>query len=125
MTRDAVTTAVRTIDERVSVIDIAGELTAACEASLMQAYGRASGERTQAVVLNFGALDYMNSTGIGLLVTLLVRARRQDQRLLACGLSEHYREIFEVTRLDEAVEIHDAEDDALAAASARAEGRPR
>ena len=58
----------------------------------------------------------MNSGGIGLLVTLLVRAQRQRQRVLAYGLSDHYRQIFELTRLDEAIGIHDSEDEALAAA---------
>ena len=52
----------------------------------------------------------MNSGGIGLLVTLLVRAQRGGVRLLATGLSEHYRQIFALTRLDEAIEIHDDED---------------
>ena len=49
----------------------------------------------------------MNSGGIGLLVTLLVRAQRGGVRLLASGLSEHYREILSLTRLDEAIEIHE------------------
>ena len=49
----------------------------------------------------------MNSGGIGLLVTLLVRANRQKQRLLAFGLNDHYRQIFELTRLDEAIGIYD------------------
>ncbi len=68
----------------------------------------------RAIVLSFAGLDYMNSGGIGLLVTLLVRAQRQRQRVLAYGLSDHYRQIFELTRLDEAVGIHDSEEDALA-----------
>jgi len=51
-----------------------------------------------------------------MLVTLLVRANRQRQRLLACGLSEHYRQIFELTRLDEAIGIYDSEADAIGAA---------
>jgi anti-sigma B factor antagonist len=59
----------------------------------------------------------MNSSGIGLLVTLLVRANRNRQRMLAYGLSEHYRQIFELTRLDEAIAIHENEDAALAAAA--------
>jgi anti-sigma B factor antagonist len=67
--------------------------------------------------LNFTGLDYMNSGGIGLLVMLLVRAQRQHQRVLAYGLSDHYRQIFELTRLDEAVSIHDDEGAALAAVS--------
>ena len=60
----------------------------------------------------------MNSSGIGLLVTLLVRANRQKQRLLAFGLTEHYRQIFELTRLDEAIAIHGSESEAIAAAAA-------
>jgi anti-sigma B factor antagonist len=60
----------------------------------------------------------MNSGGIGLLVTLLVRAQRAGGKLIATGLSEHYRQIFELTRLDEAIDIHDDRAAALAAASA-------
>jgi anti-sigma B factor antagonist len=109
---------VRTAGEGASIIDIEGDITAGSEDVLMDAYGRAAGEGTRFVVLNFERLEYMNSGGIGLLVTLLVRAQRQRQRVLAFGLSDHYREIFELTRLDDAVGIHDSEDDALAAAGA-------
>ena len=98
------------------MIDIRGDITAESEEVLMDAYGRANGDGVRAVVLNFSDLDYMNSGGIGLLVTVLVRARRQDQSVLAYGLSDHYRQIFELTRLDEAVGIHDSEDEAVAAA---------
>ena len=52
----------------------------------------------------------------GLLVTLLIRINRQKQRLLAYGLSDHYRQIFDLTRLDEAIGIYNGEVDALAAA---------
>ena len=82
----------------------------------MDAYGRASDDATRSIVLDFSGLDYMNSGGIGLLVTLLVRVQRQGQRLLAFGLSEHYRQIFELTRLDDAIGIHGSEAAALAAA---------
>ncbi|MGH3346209.1 MAG: STAS domain-containing protein [Nocardioides sp.] len=99
-----------------SVVDIKGDVTAASEDVLMAAYQEAGD--VQAIVLNFAGLDYMNSGGIGLLVTLLVRANRRSQRLLAYGLSDHYRQIFELTRLDEAVGIHDNESAALSAAGA-------
>jgi anti-sigma B factor antagonist len=105
---------VRHPDEHASVIDIDGELTGASEAALMEAYAEASGPATRAIVLNFTPLEYMNSTGIGLLVTLLVRAQRQNQRMLAYGLSEHYRQILSLTRIDEAIGIVESEADALA-----------
>ena len=107
---------VREASETTHVIDIRGDITAQSEEVLMDAYVRADGDQVRAVVLNFTGLDYMNSGGIGLLVTLLVRAQRQGQRVLAYGLSDHYRQIFELTRLDEAVGIHESEGEALAAA---------
>jgi anti-sigma B factor antagonist len=116
MPEAATTFDVREASAGVSVIDIEGDITAQSEDVLMDAYGRASGEGVKAIVLNFTALEYMNSGGIGLLVTLLVRAQRQHQSVLAYGLSDHYRQIFELTRLDEAVGIHDSEAEALAAA---------
>jgi anti-sigma B factor antagonist len=93
-----------------------GEITAGSEPALMAAYGEAEGARS--IVLDFTSLEYMNSGGIGLLVTLLVRVQRAGQKLLAVGLSDHYRQILALTRLDEAISIHDDEPAALAAASA-------
>jgi anti-sigma B factor antagonist len=107
---------VRRVSDRASVIDIRGDITAASEEALMDAYARASTGQTRAILLNFDGLEYMNSSGIGLLVTLLVRANRQKQRLLAYGLNDHYRQIFELTRLDEAIGIHSDEQEALTAA---------
>jgi anti-sigma B factor antagonist len=113
MPEAATTFDVRELSEGARVIDIKGDITAASEDVLMDAYNRASKPGVRAIVLSFAGLDYMNSGGIGLLVTLLVRAQRQRQRVLAFGLSDHYRQIFELTRLDEAVGIHDSEDEAL------------
>ena len=110
---------VRQASAQVSIIDISGELTIAGEKLLMDAYHQASSPTTRAIILSFNSLEYMNSSGIGLLVTLLIRVNRQQRRLLSCGLSEHYRHIFELTRLSDAIRICDSEDEAVAAA-----GRP-
>jgi anti-sigma B factor antagonist len=119
MNQEDATMGVRAVNDRVSVLDIHGEVTTASEYALSDAYARASTPTTKAVVLNFTALEYMNSGGIGMLVTLLVRANRQRQKLLAYGLNQHYRQIFELTRLDEAIGIHDSEAAAVTAADAR------
>jgi anti-sigma B factor antagonist len=116
MEAPAVRMDVRQAGSGVAVVDIKGEVTTACEPVLMAAYEEAEAGGARRLVLNFGGLEYMNSGGIGMLVTLLVRANRQRQELAAFGLSDHYREIFELTRLDEAITIYDDEASALAAA---------
>ena len=82
----------------------------------MNAYGQASDGRVLAIVLNFGGLEYMSSSAIGLLVTLLIRVNREKQRLFTYGLSEHYRNILQITRLDDAIGIYDSEEQAVQAA---------
>jgi anti-sigma B factor antagonist len=109
---------VREASDDIRVIDVTGDITAQSEEVLMDAYNRASEHDTKVIAINFTGLDYMNSGGIGLLVTVLVRAQRQHQQVLAYGLSDHYRQIFELTRLDEAIGIYESEDQVLAAAKA-------
>ena len=118
MPQAQVTMDVRKVNDDVSVIDVKGELTAFAEGVLMDAYSQASDGRVRTVVLNFEGLEYMNSSGIGLLVTLLIRVNREKQRLLTYGLSEHYRNIFQITRLDDAIGIYDSEEEAVRAGAA-------
>ncbi len=117
MTEPLVSMDVRHVGSSTAVVDIKGDVTATCEAPLMAAYEDASVGGTKRLVLNFTGLEYMNSSGIGMLVTLLVRANRQHQKLAAYGLTEHYRQIFELTRLDEAIAIFADEPSALAAST--------
>lgn len=106
----------RQVNAVASIIDLQGEVTGAAEEALMKAYTQASSPRTQVVLLNFAQLEYMNSSGIGLLGTLLIRVHRQKQQLWACGLSAHYRHIFELTYLNEAIRLFHSEAEALDAA---------
>ncbi len=106
---------VRRLSDVASVIDIQGDVTGQAETVLADAYARATANNPRNVLLNFTKLDFMNSSGIGVLVTLLVRAQRQKHKLLAYGLNEHYRQIFELTRLSDAIGLYVSEAEALLA----------
>jgi len=117
MTTAKVSIKVRMVGSTVCVLDIQGEINAFAESALMDAYTEATANGAKAIVLNFSGLEFMNSSGIGLLVTLLIRIQRQRQRLLAYGLADHYMQIFELTRLNEAISIFPIEAEALQAAA--------
>jgi anti-sigma B factor antagonist len=55
--------------------------------------------------LDFAGVDYINSTGIALIVGLLARARSNRIPVHAAGLTAHYRHIFDITRLSDFIEI--------------------
>jgi anti-sigma B factor antagonist len=105
----------RRVGDAIWVIDIRGELNAFAEDPLMAAYSTADADCAHTILLNFSEMEYMNSSGIGLLVTLLIRISREKQRMCAYGLSEHYRQIFRITRLDEVIRLYDTEEQALQA----------
>ena len=88
----------------VAIIDLVGEINSAAGSALERAYREAAHGRT-AVVLNFTRTDYINSTGIALIVGLLAQARARGIELTACGLTDHYREIFEITRLSDFIRL--------------------
>ena len=105
----------------VSVIELHGEMNASAEDILNAAYAEAEQRGLDIILLNFHDVSYINSTGIALIVSLLARARKQHRRLLACGLSDHYVEIFQVTRLSDFLHIFPDETSALAGEAASAE----
>jgi anti-sigma B factor antagonist len=97
-----------------AIIDLHGEIDRSSEAALTTAYGEATAGGATAVLLNFSDVGYINSTGIAVIVGLLARARTEGRKMTAYGLSEHYREIFEITRLSDFMSIFGDEDSAVA-----------
>ena len=66
----------------------------------------------RSVEIDFSRVDYINSTGIALVVRLLAEARRDGRVVQARGLSQHYREVFTITRLSDFMSIIEDEEEA-------------
>ena len=96
----------------ITVIDMPANIDIRTEAALDTAYSEVS--PTGAILLNFSGTEYINSSGIALIVGILARARKQSRPVGAYGLSDHYREIFEVTRLADFMGLYGDEQSAIA-----------
>ena len=96
------------------VIALRGDINAAADEVLKKAWADAAAQSPSTVVLNFENVDYINSTGIALIVSLLAEARKDQVAVRACGLSDHYKHIFEVTRLADFMPMFDDETTAVA-----------
>jgi anti-anti-sigma factor len=103
--------------EGMAIIDLAGDVNSFADGALAEAYAEATRGDASSVLLNFREVAYINSTGIALIVSLLAQARKSQRRLLACNLSDHYQEIFQITRLADFMAIFPDEASALAGAS--------
>ncbi|HZQ07589.1 MAG TPA: STAS domain-containing protein [Anaerolineae bacterium] len=100
-----------------AVIDLKGDIDGGSEDALQKAYAEALQNKPSAVLLNFRDVGYINSKGIALIVMLLAQARKSGTRLLTTGLSPHYVEIFNITRLSDFMKIYPDEQTALAQVS--------
>lgn len=103
-----------------TILDLRGEINGSAEAQLTDGYNDAERAQAKTILLNFKEVEYINSTGIALIVSLLGRARAAGSKLLACGLSDHYVEIFNITRLADFMAVFPDESTALAEAPAAA-----
>ena len=110
---DRFTSAVRSAPPNV-VIDLVGQLDGGAQDELAAAYDQTARLGATRVVLDFAGTTYINSTGIALIVQLLARARAERREVTAYGLTDHYRQIFEITRLVDFMTLHADEASAVA-----------
>jgi anti-sigma B factor antagonist len=88
-----------------AAVDLSGRIDGEAGTVLADAYEASIRKAPTAIRLDFGAVDYINSTGIALIVGLLARARAESIPVQAAGLTPHYQHIFAITRLSDFIEI--------------------
>jgi anti-sigma B factor antagonist len=91
-------------DKRV-VIELRGTVNRNAKDGLEAAY-RSALQSPGEILLDFSRVDYINSTGIAVIVGILAMARGESREVGALGLSDHYREVFQITRLSDFMHIY-------------------
>lgn len=88
------------------VVELVGTVNRAAKESMDQAYVEAS-QTPGEIVFDFSRVDYINSTGIAVIVGVLAMARAEGRDVGAYGLTDHYKEVFEITRLADFMHIYE------------------
>ena len=96
-----------------TVIDLYGDINASAEYDLDTLYQQAEQRETATIILNFSNVEYINSTGLALIVGLLAKARKTKRDLKVFGLNAHYTEMFQITRLSDFMSVYPDEASAL------------
>ncbi len=96
-----------------AVVDLPPQIDSTAEHTLNDAYTAAAAHGSKTVLLNFAGVEFLSSTGIALIVGILARARKDGRAIRASSLSDHYKEIFEITRLADFMTIYADENAAL------------
>jgi anti-anti-sigma factor len=97
----------------VSLIDIKGDVTAQTAAPIEEAYRQASLAGAMKIVLCFDQTGYINSGGIGGLITVVAESRKKGQVVRMTGLTAHFQKIFTMVGLTKYAKTYPSEDAAL------------
>jgi anti-sigma B factor antagonist len=108
----AITARVRLLD-KIAIIDLRGEIDGTGDKVLARAYAEATASHPARLLLNFAGVDYINSTGIAVIVAVLARARKDMIPITSYGLTDHYQEVFRITRLADFMQVFKDEDTAV------------
>ena len=101
---------------RWTVLAVTGELELATAPRLRQAVVSLVGEGRVDIVVDLSGVDFLDSVGLGVIVSALKRVRGRDGQLVVAGAVPRVRALFELTRLDEIIDLFDTVDAALATA---------
>lgn len=96
-----------------AIIVLQGDVNAAGEDAIKEAYTSATADGARYILIDLTAADYINTSGIAVLIAIVMEAQRADQKVLVYGVSSHYRKIFELVRLPMYVEMYETEAEAL------------
>ncbi|MBL7965244.1 MAG: STAS domain-containing protein [Flavobacteriales bacterium] len=97
------------------VFHLAGRLMDQQQADqLMGALDQELDRGQRSIVLDLGRLQYMNSTGINIMINVLTRTRKAGGDAILAGVSPSVRQLFLVTKLDTVFTIVPEVNDAVA-----------
>jgi anti-anti-sigma factor len=88
------------------VVALRGTVNKESKDDLESAY-RIASEQSGEILLDFADVDYINSTGIAVIVGVLAMARAEGRKVAARGLNDHYREVFSITRLSDFIHMYE------------------
>ena len=99
----------------VLVIDVDGQLIVGNRQDLKQRVLDALEAGDRKFLIDFTRTGYIDSSGLGVLVSLSKKIRDEGGDLRLAGLNEDLKTLFELTKLDTLFAITDSADQALAA----------
>ena len=99
---------------KATVIDLIGDVTNQGETAIESAYAEALEGKPKRVFLNFGDAEYINTSGIALLISTVMEAERAGRKIGLYGMSAHYRKVFTLMRLPLYADMFESENEALA-----------
>ena len=99
----------------VTVLRFVGDIASTSKDAVLGAYQSLPKETAKLILLDFTAVDYINSSGIALVIQLLIEAANTGQKVCAFGLSPHFTKVFTMVGITKYAGLFPTQAEAIAA----------
>lgn len=100
---------------QIAVMRFSGDITSGSEAAILGTYQGISPDISKRILLDFSKVEYINSSGIALIIQLLYAAGKNSQTIQTFGLSPHFQKVFTMVGITKYTNLHADEASACAA----------
>jgi anti-sigma B factor antagonist len=101
----------------ITILRFAGDITSASKAAVLGTY-QGIPESTKRILLDFSRVEYLNSSGIALVIQMMIAASKSGQTIQTFGLKPHFQKVFTMVGITKYTTLHPDEQTACAAFSA-------
>ena len=101
-------------DGNINIISLQGRLDLVSASKLKEASREVIGKKNCRLILNMEKVDFINSAGLGALVSILKDARTSKGDIKLIKLAPYVKEIFDITQLSNIFDVCDNEETAKA-----------
>ena len=98
----------------VTVLRFSGDITSASQAAVLGTY-QGLGEKARRILLDFSKVEYLNSSGIALVIQMMIAAGKHGQTVQTFGLTPHFQKVFTMVGITKYTSLHPDEATACAA----------
>jgi anti-sigma B factor antagonist len=99
----------------VTVLEIVGRLDSDASRDLESAVTDLLSTGITRMLMDFGQVDYINSSGLRVLLMALQQLKKKGGRLHLCDIKDYMSEVFEISGYNEIFPIYPSQNQALAA----------
>ena len=98
----------------VTVLRFEGDIASTSKEAVLGTYQALPKNDVKIILLDFTKVDYINSSGIALIIQLLIEAKGAGQKVSAVGLSPHFVKVFTMVGITKYATLTATQAEALA-----------
>ncbi len=101
----------------ITVLRFAGDITSTSQAAVLGTY-QGLPDTAKKILVDFSNVEYLNSSGIALVIQMMIAASKKGQSIQTFGLTPHFQKVFTMVGMTKYTKLHPDEQAACAAFTA-------